>query len=239
MSKSFEDLNYIIPPRNYGQTIEVSYACDEHHIYERSFDRNDQTTTYARFEHPDSDAEFDPANGEPELGDPEPFTKCEVSTWVTVGSYVQTFPSDDHIVGACDVEVQIGQIGGTWFISTRDDSGGGDDADDTAYPSEAKARKAAEVLALESSEAEPGEEAIDYINRRLTEIAGTPDPNGEFCVYYETTLDDGGPRERYVSEEAAEAAAALANMDLEKNQHSQNLTCGFSARRFEDYAPSE
>ena len=230
--KHFEQLEYVIPLCNMGQIVEISYACDENYIYERSYDRSNQTTVYARFEHPDTEGEFEPWNGEPKLGDPAPFTKKEVEKWETVGTYVYTFPSDDYFDGACDVEVQIGEVGGTWFIRTQDDAGGSDDADDTGYASEKEARKVAEALAQESTEGEAGENAASHLKRKLREAAEADlDPEGEFCVYYDSPLEDAGPRERYRTEHAAEAAAVLANMDLTENQHSTNLRCGFEVRR--------
>lgn len=235
--KRFEQLEYVIPRCNRGQTIEVAYACDENYIYERSFDTSDRTTIYARFEHSEeSDVWSVLCSGLlPELGDPAPFTKTEVENWETVGTYVYTYPSGDDFDGACDVEVQIGEVGGTWFIRTTDNAGGSDDADDTGYASEKDARKVAVALAQESTEGEPGEDAAAYLKRKLGEAAAEGlDPEGEYCVFYDSPLEDAGPRERYRTEHAAEAAAVLANMDLEANQHSTNLRSGFEARRFDD-----
>lgn len=74
-------------------------------------------------------------------------TKSDVGErgWETVSTFVATFPTEEG-EGEATVEVQVGEAAeGAWFIRTRDDAGGSDDADDTAYPT----RKAAEVAAAD------------------------------------------------------------------------------------------
>ena len=65
--------------------------------------------------------------------------KSDVSDWETVASFVTTFPDGDS-TGACDTEVQIGRSGGGWYLQTKDDAGGSDDCDDTAYETEDEAQ---------------------------------------------------------------------------------------------------
>jgi len=232
--QKFEQVAYHVPPENQGQIVEVSYGCDEDYVYRKTYDRSDRTTAYARFEHPDTpeqEFDFDPWNGEPSLGDEVPFTKDEVEDWETVNSYVATFEAMDDSEGAADVEVQIGEVAGHWFIRTKDDAGGSDECDDKSYWSRKDAESAAEDFAEEHDESNAGENAAAYLERRLEEIAGEPDPDGEYCVYWDTTGDDEGPGKRYASPEAATAAAELANQGLHKHNPGGNLLCGYEPRR--------
>jgi hypothetical protein len=155
-------------------------------------------------------------------------SKSDVMSWESVASFVSTFPSDDG-EGACDVDVQIGETDGVWFIRTTDDAGGSDDADDTAYESRDEAEAAAEALADDHDEGD-GESAEDYRRAADEAAAGEPDADGQWCVYWETALDDAGPRERYTTQEQAEAAAKIANAGLHAHNPGGNLLCGFSVR---------
>jgi len=163
-------------------------------------------------------------------------SKDEVSDWETVTTYVSTFPADDG-EGACDVEVQIGEDEGVWFLRTQDDAGGSDDADDTQYASEAEARSAAEAFAKQNDEGN-GASAEDYIRSQREERAEEgEDSEGEFALYWETSLEDGGERTRYSTYEAACAAADLAQGKFNaSNPRSGGVTylCGFSVRRMVD-----
>jgi hypothetical protein len=229
MSK-WERIQYHIPPECQGQIVEVSYGCDEDYVYRKTFDRSDRTTTYSRFE-PFYDDDFQPWNREPSYGEEVPFTKDEVQSWETASSYVSLFPSDDG-EGACDVEVQIGEVAGHWFLRTQDDAGGSDECDDTSYSSKSEAEAAAEDFADEHHEADDEDEnAAEYLKRQLEETAGEPDPEGEYCVYWDTSGDDEGPGKRYASPEAATAAAELANQGLHKHNPGGNLLCGYEPRR--------
>jgi len=160
-------------------------------------------------------------------------SKSGVTSWNTEACYVATFPSDDG-EGACDVEVQIGEAGGRWYLRTTDDGGGSDECDDTSYATEEAAAAAAEEFATDSNEADEGENAEDYLLRRLEEAAGEPEPEGEWCVYWETALDDAGPRERYATQEQADAAAQLANESLHAANPGGDLLCGFEVRQLVD-----
>jgi hypothetical protein len=152
-------------------------------------------------------------------------------------SCVTTYPTDDG-EGACDVLVLVGSsglgVGQRWFVRTSDDAGGSDEADDTAYATRKEAVEAAEELADRLGEGGPGEDAEDYLARKLTETAGEPVADGEWCVYWETSLNDAGPRERYDSEDAATAAAEIANKALHAANPGGNLLCGFEVRKIVD-----
>ena len=78
-------------------------------------------------------------------------TKAAVRSWDTVCKYGSTFPDGDG-TGACDVEVQVGEVGGSWYLRTRDDAGGSDDCDATPYDSERGAKLAAQDHAEQCDE---------------------------------------------------------------------------------------
>lgn len=160
-------------------------------------------------------------------------SKSDVMSWESVASFVATFPSDDG-EGATDVSVEIGETDGVWFLRTRDDAGGSDDADDTAYETRDEAIAAAEALAEEMDEGDGAPDAEAYLRAADEADAGEPDADGEWCVYWETALDDAGPRARYATQEQAEAAAKIANADLRAHNPGGNLLCGFSVRALVD-----
>lgn len=178
--------------------------------------------------------------------EPDGCSKRDVSSWETVDTYVATYPSDAED-GACDVEAQVGRAGGSaygdgwhgwWYIRTHDDAGGSDDSDDlTAYPTEEAARAAAEGLAAERHEGEDGEDAEAYLDRKTAERAGEPDQDGNWCVYFDTALEDSGPRARYATRKQAEAACEIANKELREANPSSGgtrLLCGYEVRMLED-----
>lgn len=158
--------------------------------------------------------------------------KSAVEDWETVCSYVATYESGDG-EGACDVDVQVGEAHGAWFVRTRDEAGGADDAPDTAYATRAEAETAASEFAEGHDEGD-GKSAESYLRNQLESRAGDPDPDGEWCVYWETSLDDGGPRARYETEDQATAAAELAQQELEERHPGGRLLCGFEVRRLVD-----
>lgn len=156
--------------------------------------------------------------------------KDGVIKWETIATYVSVFSNGDDD-GACDVDVAVGEHEGLWYVRTRDDSGGSDDADDTAYSCYDDACNAAEALAAGSDDGDGRENASEYLERRLREAAAIPTNNGEWCVYWETALDDSEPLERYDSYESALAAAELSNNELSKAHPGGNLLCRFSVRK--------
>ena len=111
-----------------------------------------------------------------------------------------------------------------------------DDGDDERtgfygpYDDEEEARMDAEAHAAEAHEGEPGEDADDVRRRTLEERAGEPDPNGEWCVWWETAGDDPHVVERYASAEAAEASADLKNEALHRQHPGGRLLCGHTVR---------
>lgn len=65
----------------------------------------------------------------------------------------------------------------------------------------------------------------------------TPDPEGEYCLYWETVGDDAGPRARYTTREAAEAVCDQRNREFYGRNPCGGGTsylCGFSTRQLVD-----
>lgn len=159
-------------------------------------------------------------------------SKENVRSWDTVTTYVATFDNGKR-EGACDVEVQIGEAYGAWFLRTADKGGGADDAEETTYDSEDEARDAAEEFAADRHEGEDGEDAQDYLARQLQKPAGEPSEDGEWCVYWSTTGDDDHVVDMYATQDQAEAAAEIANTKL-RVRHPGALLCGYEVRRLVD-----
>jgi hypothetical protein len=156
-------------------------------------------------------------------------SKSSVRDWEVVAAFVATFPADDG-EGACDVSVEVGRgEDGLWYVRTQDDAGGSDDFGDTGYDTREAAERAASEYALDSDEAQPGEDAEDYLARCREETIGAEDPAGAWCVYWTTALDDAGPHNRYATQEQAEAATARAN-DLLRKGNPGTLLCGYEVR---------
>lgn len=154
-----------------------------------------------------------------------------------VASYVACCYGDDGTAPG-DCYTRIGQDeAGWWWVDDGDDAERG--SDQGPYPTEPAARQAAIDLAEEQDEAQAGEDAGSMARRLLEERAGDPDPNGSYCVYWETALDDSGPRERYADQDAATAAAELANLDLHDANPGTELLCGFVVRELVDGEWSE
>jgi len=155
--------------------------------------------------------------------------KSDVYDWETVATYVATFDADDG-EGACDVEVQVGTAQGAWFLRTKDDGGGSDEAPETAFATRDEAVTAAEEFAEEHDECD-GMTAEDYRHKKLVSAAGKPDPKGKWCVYWETVGDDAHVVDRYPTEDAARAAAEIASGELEEKHPGGRLLCGYSVRQ--------
>lgn len=161
-------------------------------------------------------------------------SKREADDWETVTTYVATYPTD-YEDGACDVEVQVGEDDdGVWYIRTRDDAGGSDDAPDTAYDSRDDAVSAAEEFAEANDEGDgEGDDAEDYLRGQLEARAGEPSEDGEWCVYWWTVGDDEHVVARYDTRDAAEAATQIANEGLHA-AHPGSLLCGYEVRSLVD-----
>jgi hypothetical protein len=115
-----------------------------------------------------------------------------------------------------------------------------DDGDDECrvdthgpYDTEDEAREEAERVASENNEAQDGEDALLTRTRLLTERAGEPDSEGEYCVYWETQCDDAHAVARYTTYSAAAAAAQLAD-DALRACHPGPLLCGYGVRQLDD-----
>lgn len=118
-----------------------------------------------------------------------------VARWDSVASYVATYPDTDG-EGACDVDVQVGKgLDGRWYLRTRDDAGGSDDAGDGSYATEEEAVASAQAMADERTEARPGEDAADFLARQAPRIGlsferGVVDEHGN--VNYDVTMTING-----------------------------------------------
>lgn len=171
-----------------------------------------------------------------EEGD-ETVTKDDVAFWETVNAFVATFPASDDEDGACDVEVQIGEAGGRWYLRTQDDAGGDDDCDETSYETRGAAVAAAEAYAREADEGKGAADAEGHAIQALELLRGKPDPTGAWACYWSTVDVDGGREEgRYASSEQARAAVNLANRGLEAANPGGNLRCGYEVRALVDDA---
>lgn len=162
--------------------------------------------------------------------------KSDVTSWATVATYVSTYPSDDGD-GACDVEVQIGEAGGRWYLRTADDAGGSDDADDTAYDSREAAETAAAEFAAAGDEGDGNETAEGYLTRQAEIRVGDEDPSGEWSCYWSTVGDGSHVEARYATAEQAQAAAAIANDKFHAANPSGGgvtLLCGYEVRQLVD-----
>lgn len=158
----------------------------------------------------------------------ETLSKDDAHGWEPVSSYVSTYPEGDD-TGACDVAIEVGRLGRRFVLRTTDEAGGSDDLDDTEYDSRESAVAAAESEALERTDAAPWEDAESYLTRLRHQRAGEPIADGVYCVYWESSLEDSGPRERYATREQAESAASIAQDALESS-HPGDLLCGYSVR---------
>ncbi len=111
------------------------------------------------------------------------------------------------------------------------DAGGSDDAPDTAYETRAAAEAAAEEFAAAHDEGDGEQDAEAYLEARLAEVAGAPDPAGEWCVYWATVGDRCHVVDRYATEAAARAACDLADQALARHYPGGSLLCGHQVRR--------
>jgi hypothetical protein len=132
-----------------------------------------------------------------------------------------------------DCYTRLGQDeDGQWWV---------DDGDDTVrcdtygpFATREEAREAAEALAASQDEADADEDAEAMLDRMRTETAGEPDPQGEWCVYWETVGDDARVVERYETELQAEARAAQLDAALNERHPGGNLLCGYAVRQLLD-----
>jgi hypothetical protein len=64
---NYKSLNYIIPPRNQGQIVEVSYAITPDEVVRRTTDRSDGSVMFETADICDLLGEFEPQNREPSV----------------------------------------------------------------------------------------------------------------------------------------------------------------------------
>lgn len=149
-----------------------------------------------------------------------------------VASYVSCcYGPEGSDPGDCYTRVGSDEAGEWWV----------DDGDDTVrvtelgpFASRDEAVEAAERLAADQDESDGGgENAEAMADRLLRERAGESSPRGEWSCYWDTALDDAGPRGRYETQEQAAAAVDLANKELVA-ANPGSLLCGFEVRRLVD-----
>lgn len=160
---------------------------------------------------------------------------CDVDLDDAIAQYVATYENDGPLgEGAVTVFVVVSTEGEgwrqRWYVHAIDADRVADEADDTAYETEAAAITAGEELAAARDQGNGDEGGEDYIARKMAEQAGEPDPAGEWCVWWSTVGDDSHCVERYPTFEAASAAAALANEQLHDTHPGGHLLCGHEVR---------
>ena len=164
---------------------------------------------------------------------------CDVDLDDAIAQYVATYENDGPLgEGAVTVFVVVSTEGEgwrqRWYVHAIDADRVADEADDTAYETEAAAITAGKEFAAARDQGNGDEGGEDYIARKMAEQAGEPDPTGEWCVWWSTVGDDSHCVERYPTFEAASAAAALANEQLHDTHPGGNLLCGHEVRSLVD-----
>lgn len=149
---------------------------------------------------------------------------------LSVSYVVCVYGTDGDEPGDCYVRVGC-TLAGVWMIDDGDDSVRQDL--DGPYWSREDAIGAAEELAESQHEGLDGENADSMRARLLAERAGEPYADGEWCVYWETSLDDEHVVKRYATRGQADAAAERANDELRAHNPGALLCC-FSVRRLDD-----
>lgn len=129
--------------------------------------------------------------------------KESIRNWDSVAAFGSTFPDGDG-TGACDVQVQIGEAGGNWYLRTSDDAGGSDDCDATPYVSLAAAVSAARDYAAMRDECESSIAEKWLKKQTADQIEEGKSEDGEYVLAHKdgTRWDD----DRYSDRDAAEAA---------------------------------
>lgn len=117
-----------------------------------------------------------------------------------------------------------------WWFDAGDET---DREEHGPYCTEEEARAEAAEYASENDEAESGEDAEAMAKRLLEERAGEPYQDGEWCVYWESSLDYDHVVRRYATCEAATAAAELLASEL-ADRYPGRLRCGYGVRVMRD-----
>ena len=173
-----------------------------------------------------SGADLEPADVEAGAAVDSPIG--EVSWSDDTCPYVACVYDDGNQPGDCYVRVGEDEAG-VWWIEDGDDDVRLGVAG--PYHDEDAARAAAEALAAEQHKGEEGEGAESYLERTLAARAGEPTADGEWGCYWSTVLDDSHVEGRYATQDAAEAAAEIAQRGLEKHNPGGGLQCGYEVRR--------
>lgn len=94
--------------------------------------------------------------------------KGYITNWDSVTSYVAAFfsgQSEDY----ADVNLEVGEEAGLWYVQTRDDAGGEDEGPDEPFASRDKAEAWCRRYAAEKNVAGKGESADEYRARMREE----------------------------------------------------------------------
>lgn len=158
-------------------------------------------------------------------------TSHDVRDWDWVVEYVSD--NDNGPSEAYDVTLYTGVYRGVWFVKEHLDGAGSHYHG--PYESESAARDACDALETENAVGEPGESAQEYMLRMLdAEATEGEDPEGEYCVYWETVLADSHVVARYSTLSAAVAATTAATIKLRANFPGGGLRCHYSTRTLVD-----
>lgn len=161
--------------------------------------------------------------------------ELEDADWTTISvaaRYVACcFGADGDEPGDVEVSIQSVLVQGVCLYRVHE-SESGDNGE--IYTTQEQAEEAAQEWADERNEANIGEDANGMMRRLLAERAGTPVKGGRWACYWETALDDAGPRSRHATKDAAEAAAELAQLEFEDNNPGGTYLCGYVVRELVD-----
>ena len=158
--------------------------------------------------------------------------KAHVDTWHDAASYV--------VVGAdgraYDASAEVGEHARAWFIRTSDTGDGPDCGPDDAFETREDAEKAARKLAEKLDEGEGAKSAEEYERRRVDDAAAVAfeTDEGQFCVYWRSTDEYDGPRQRYATLEDAKAVAAKSQREFEERHPGGSALCRFEVRVLDD-----
>lgn len=64
---NYRSLNYIVPPRNQGQSVEIAYAITQDEIVRRSIDRSDGSKAYEAADQSEISGSYEPWNRAPSV----------------------------------------------------------------------------------------------------------------------------------------------------------------------------
>lgn len=169
--------------------------------------------------------------------EPDPPSKDKVESWRTEASYVVLGNDGEAYDGSVKIgEHRIGECRSGWFVRTEDTGDGPDEADSTDYGSRLEAEIAARELAEKLDEGEGAKSAEEYERRRVDDAAAVAfeTDEGQFCVYWRSTDEYDGPRQRYATLEDAKAVAAKSQREFEQYHPGGSALCRFEVRVLAD-----